>query len=134
AMRLDRELEAGLDDRAGDRVMPATGAQRRDRALVVPVRIAERILRQVGVMEFRLRKIGHEVTFIGFTVSLSRWAPIALAMKRAVICVPALWRIGTSRTGSMPHSLTISERSCASRFCSTTNTKSWSATKLLTLE
>ena len=34
----------------------------------------------------------------------------------------------------MPHSLTISERSCASRFCSTTNTKSWSAMKLVTLE
>src|SRR4029078_2442131 len=83
AMRLDRELEAGLDDRAGDRAMPAPGAQRRDRALVVPVRIAERILRQVGVMEFRLGEIGHEVTFIGFTVSLSRWSPISFAVKRA---------------------------------------------------
>ena len=31
----------------------------------------------------------------------------------------------------MPHSLTISERNCASRFCSTTNTKSWSAMKLV---
>ena len=32
----------------------------------------------------------------------------------------------------MPLSLTISERSCASRFCSTTKTKSWSAMKLAT--
>ena len=31
---------------------------------------------------------------------------------------------GTSRTGSIPHTLTISERSCASRFCSTTKMKS----------
>src|SRR4051794_13753133 len=34
----------------------------------------------------------------------------------------------------MPHSLTISERNCASRFCSTTNTKSCSPMKLVTLE
>ena len=31
--------------------------------------------------------LAHDTTFIGFTVSLSRWSPIALAMKRAVIGV-----------------------------------------------
>ena len=71
-MRLDRQFEAGLDDRGGDRIVAAAGAQRRDRALIVAVGIAELVLRQLGVMEFRLGEIGHEVTFIGFTLSLSR--------------------------------------------------------------
>ena len=69
--------------------VPAAGAQRRHRALVVAVGVAERVLRQLGMVEFRLGEIGHDVTFIGFTVSLSRWSPIALAMKRAVIGVPS---------------------------------------------
>ena len=47
-VRLDRELEAGLDDRGGDGVVAAAGAQRRDLALVVAVGVAERVLRQAG--------------------------------------------------------------------------------------
>ena len=42
AVRLDRQLEAGLDDRGGDRVVAAAGAQRRHRAFVVAVGVAER--------------------------------------------------------------------------------------------
>ncbi len=60
-VRLDRELEAGLDDRSGDRVVTAAGAQRRDLALVVAVGIAERVLRQRRMVEFRLGDVGHGV-------------------------------------------------------------------------
>src|SRR5262249_12108805 len=58
-VRLDVELEAGLDDRARDRVVAAPGAQRRYRALVVAVGIAERVLRQRRVVEFGLGDVGH---------------------------------------------------------------------------
>src|SRR2546428_5497570 len=58
-MRLDIKLETGLDDRARDRVVAAAGAQRRYRALVVAVGVAERVLRQRGVMEFGLGDVGH---------------------------------------------------------------------------
>ncbi len=64
AMRLDGELEAGLDDGAGDRIVAAAGAQRRDLALVVAVRIAEIVLRQVGMVEFRLDDVCHETTWV----------------------------------------------------------------------
>ena len=37
----------------------AAGAQRRDRAFVVAVGVAERVLRQLGMVEFRLGEIGH---------------------------------------------------------------------------
>ncbi len=73
AVRLDRELEAGLDDRGRDRVVAAAGAQRRDRALVVAVGVAERILRQRGVVEFRLDDVGHDITLrSGVTFNASR--------------------------------------------------------------
>ena len=42
-------------------VVAAAGAQRRHRALVVAVGVAELVLRQLGVMEFRLGEIGHEL-------------------------------------------------------------------------
>src|ERR1700733_11511061 len=58
-MGLDREFETGLDDRAGDRVMTAARAQRRDLALVIAVRVAERVLRQLGVVELRLDDVSH---------------------------------------------------------------------------
>ena len=45
-LRLEVQAPAGLDDRRGDRVMAAAGAQRRLRALVVAAREAERVLRQ----------------------------------------------------------------------------------------
>src|SRR5262249_38425768 len=54
AVRLDRELEAGLDDRGGDRVVTAARTERRDLALVVAVGKAEVVLRQARMMEFRL--------------------------------------------------------------------------------
>src|SRR6185437_2466809 len=44
---------------AGNRVMAAARAQRRHRAFIVAVRVAERVFRQVRVMEFRLGEIGH---------------------------------------------------------------------------
>src|SRR5437763_14141973 len=60
-VRLDRELEAGLDDGGGDRVVAAAGAQGRDLALVVAVRVAERVLRQRRVVELGLGDVGHGV-------------------------------------------------------------------------
>ncbi len=89
-VRLDRELEAGLDDGGGDRVVSAAGAQRRDLALVVAMRVAERVLRQRGVVEFGLGDVGHETTLrSGVTFSASRSSAISRAMKRAVIGVPS---------------------------------------------
>src|SRR5215469_16441511 len=90
AMRLDRELETRLDDRGRNRVVAAAGAQRRDLALVIAVRVAEFVLRQFGMMEFRLDDVGHETTFRnGVIFKASRWSPMAWAMKRAVIGVPS---------------------------------------------
>ena len=71
-------------------VVAAAGAQRRDLALVVAVGVAERVLRQFGMMEFRFDDVGHDTTFrSGVTFSASRWSPMARAMKRAVIGVPS---------------------------------------------
>ena len=58
-MRRDVELEAGLDDRARDRVVAAAGAQRRDRTLVVAMGVAERVLRQRRMVELGLGDVGH---------------------------------------------------------------------------
>src|SRR5664279_814348 len=90
AVRLDREFVTGLDDRRGDRVMAAAGAQRRNLALVIPVRVAEAVLGQSRMMEFRLGDIGHDFTLrSGVTWSWSWWSPMVPAMKRAVIGVPS---------------------------------------------
>ena len=59
AVRRQRQLEAGLDDRGADRIVAAAGAQGRDRAFVVAVRIAERVGRQLRVMQPGLGDIGH---------------------------------------------------------------------------
>ena len=40
-------------------VVPAPGAQGRDLSLVVAVGVAQLVLGQAGVMEFRLGEIGH---------------------------------------------------------------------------
>ncbi len=72
-MRLDRQLEARLDDRRGDRIVAAAGAQRRHRAFVVAMRVAERVLRQGRVVELGLGDIGHDTTLRrGVTLSASR--------------------------------------------------------------
>src|SRR5215467_12255242 len=90
AMRLDRELEAGLDDGGGDRVVAAAGAQGRNLALVVAMRVAECVLRQRRVVELGLGDVGHETTLrSGVTFSASRSSAISRAMKRAVIGVPS---------------------------------------------
>ena len=60
AMRRQVELETGVHDRRRDRVMAAAGAERGDRALVVAMREAERVLLDRGMAEFRLGKISHE--------------------------------------------------------------------------
>ena len=51
-------------------VVAAARAQRRDLALVVAVRVAELVLRQAGMMEFRLGDVGHDTTLrSGVTLS-----------------------------------------------------------------
>src|SRR6266576_837393 len=62
AMRLDRKLETGLDDRGRDRIMTATSAERRNLALVIAVGAAEIVFRKAGMMEFRLGDVGHDTT------------------------------------------------------------------------
>ena len=71
-------------------VVAAAGAQRRDLALVVAVGVAEIVLRQAGMLEFRLCDVGHDTALrSGVTLRWSWWSPMALAMKRAVIGVPS---------------------------------------------
>ncbi len=51
-------------------VVAAAGAQRRYLAFVVAMGIAELVLRQLGVVEFRLDDVSHETTFrSGVTLS-----------------------------------------------------------------
>ena len=53
-------------------VVAAAGAQRRDLALVIPVGVAEIVLRQARMLEFRLGDIGHDFTLrSGVTLSWS---------------------------------------------------------------
>ena len=58
-LRLERQLPAGLDDGGGDGVVPAAGAQRRQRAFVVAAGEAERILRQRRMGDFGFGDEGH---------------------------------------------------------------------------
>src|SRR6476620_4740597 len=59
-VRLDRQFVAGLDDRGGDRIVAAARAQRRDLALVVAMRVAELVLLEARMMEFRFCDVGHD--------------------------------------------------------------------------
>src|SRR5262245_4551206 len=89
-VRLDVELEAGLDDGAGNRVVAAARAQGRHRAFVVAVGVAELVFWQLRMVELGLCQIGHDITLrSGVILSASRWSPMAPAMKRAVIGVPS---------------------------------------------
>src|ERR1700683_4074331 len=74
-VRGDRELEAGLDNRGGNGIVAAAGAQRRDGTFIIAMSEAELVLRQIGVMEFRLDDVGHDTTLplrSGVTFSASR--------------------------------------------------------------
>src|SRR5216683_5180795 len=127
AVRRQGQLETRLDDRGADRIMAAAGAQGRDRAFIVAMRIAERVGRQLGVMEPGLDDVGHQGSALrsGARVTTASISAIDLTMNRAVIGVPSKWRIGTSRAGSISASVVNKVRICASRFCSTTKTRSW---------
>ena len=54
-VRRDRELEAGLDDRGRNRVVPAAGTERRHRAFVVAPGGFQRILGELGMVQLGLR-------------------------------------------------------------------------------
>ena len=73
AVWLDLQFETGLDDRRRYGIVTTTRAQRGNRSFVVAVGVAERVLRQRGMMEFRLGDIGHDTTLrSGVTLSASR--------------------------------------------------------------
>src|SRR5207302_9980461 len=59
-MRLDRQLEARLDDRCRDGIVAAAGAQRRDLALAIAIGEAERDLRKPRTMEFPVGAVGRD--------------------------------------------------------------------------
>ncbi len=113
-VRGERQFETGLDDGPRDRIVPAAGAERRDRTLVVAMGEAEFVGRELRVMEARLGDVGHgsPVMSAGTLPSppqageggcgpthsaasrlpppvASTWWAIASTMKRAVIGVPS---------------------------------------------
>ena len=59
AVRRNREVPERLDDGRGDRIVPAPGAQRRDRPLVVALGQADRVLLQSWMENPGLWDIGH---------------------------------------------------------------------------
>src|SRR5581483_5098895 len=76
AVRLQIELEAGLHDRGADRIVAAAGAQRRDRSLVVAPGVAERVGRQLRVVELGLGDEGHGTALrSGTTLSPASLSP-----------------------------------------------------------
>src|SRR5712671_5935919 len=113
-MRFDVQLKAGLNDGEGNRVMAAAGAEGGDRPLIIAMGEAKLVHGNGGMAQFGLGDIGHSAASL--EMSDSRSAIVAM-MKRA---------------GSMPHSLTSSERIWASRFCSTRKIWSWALTKSVT--
>src|SRR5690349_5326545 len=58
-MRREIELEARLDDRGADRIVAAAGAQGRYRSFVIAACIAERVGRQLRMMQSWLGDVGH---------------------------------------------------------------------------
>ncbi len=89
-MRLQVQLEAGLDDRAGDGIVAAAGAERRDRTFIVAVGEAEPIGRQLGMMQLRLGDEGHSAACLCGRPRRARIrAEISLVMNRPVIGVPS---------------------------------------------
>src|SRR5947208_17107043 len=91
AVRRQGQLKACLDDRGADRIMAAAGAQRRDRAFIVAMSIAELVGRELGMMEFGLDDVGHQGSALrsGARVTTASMSAIALTMNRAVIGVPS---------------------------------------------
>ena len=87
AMRLDVELETGLDQRGADRIVAAAGAQRRDRALIVAMGEAEHIRRKARMAQLGFGDVGHSAASLR-ALSVMRSA-IASVMKRAVMGVPS---------------------------------------------
>src|SRR5206468_8644595 len=59
-VRQDIQLEEGLDECGGDRVVAAAGAERRDLAFVVAAGIADLVLREGRVVELGFGEVGHE--------------------------------------------------------------------------
>ena len=84
-------------------------------------RAQEVVHRYGGMAQLGLGDIGHSAASLEVS---DRRSEMAAIIKRAVIGVPSKCRMEIKRAGSMPHSLTSSERIWASRFCSTR--KTWS--------
>ena len=58
-VRRQAQLKAGLNNRGADRIVPASGAQGRNRTLVIATGVAERVGRQLRVVQAGLGDIGH---------------------------------------------------------------------------
>src|SRR6516164_10530936 len=58
-VRLEVELKAGLNDRRADRIVTAPGAQGRHRPLVIAVREAQSVGRELRVMQPGFGNVGH---------------------------------------------------------------------------
>src|SRR5207253_5199200 len=90
AMWLQAQLEAGLDNRGTDGIVAAAGAQGRHRSLVIAPRVAERIRRELRMMQPGLGDVGHGRAFLSEArVTTASMSAIALTIKRAVIGVPS---------------------------------------------
>ena len=103
AVRREVELEAGLDDRRGDRVVAAAGAERRDRALVVAVGEAELVLRQRRDGGIGFGDIGHSAASSVGVTPTARASCSAIALRdeargdrRAVVVQDGMSRAGSS--------------------------------------
>ena len=85
-MRLNAQFKARLDDGRTDGIVSTTGAERRNRALIITMREAERIFGQCGMMEFRFREISYSAASLAL---ICRRSEIAEVINRAVTGVPS---------------------------------------------
>ena len=89
-MWFDVKIETGLDYGGTDRVVAATGTQRRNCAFIVAARVAQRVLRRIRAEKFGFGEISHEATLrSGVTLWASSAAAMRPEMKLAVIGVPS---------------------------------------------
>ena len=89
AVRGQVHLEAGLDQRGRDRVVPAARAQGRHAAFVVAPRQAERVARQRGMMRGGFRDVAHRSSYSAATWAGFSSFSTAPRTKAAVIGMPS---------------------------------------------
>src|SRR5712691_7566663 len=83
-----------MDQRGADRVMAAAGAERRHLALVVAVAEAERVVRELGMVELGLGDIGHVTNSLVLSPSGRGWRAAKAASRARGNCRDDL-RVGS---------------------------------------